>query len=542
VYERLLENWLTDVNELGYQLPFCEALVAEGYTILHVSRHGRGEHGKDVVARRHDGVLCSFQLKGGDIVLSEWRKIRGEVEELVQLPVRIPGVSEDEQHIPHLVTNGELRGDAPESIQRFVDLWEQNGYPRMEVWQRGRLLKLFLDAHGSFLPGGLNDFRTFIQLYTGQFTSPLPKAEFAGLLEPISAATQGLSATKMPRALASLAILASYVVEQYSRAGNHIAAAEGWTIAAAAVLHAAERDNLDPHVYGPTLSLLNAGVTRELDTFANEALEGESWLVPTNGLADPHVYGARVTIMLGWLAAWALNQNSRAGSVQRRQFLKVAIREYGARGVAGEVDWPFLLAFALWLDREGYAGDAETVVLAHVNAILASNRGGQKAPGMPSPYWSHEQVLRLDNGMLAPYEKERFADHSYTIWQALEMLVRRLRRQAVRGFWPETSRLKLCDFSPNRTADQFLWRCDTGTLYSSLPDRTASWSAWRSAAAAVHESKVPAVLIRHPEWLLPFLLTYPHRATQACSGLADALIGRRATVVSDCRIEQLPRQ
>ena len=44
--EKLVENWLTNVNELSYQLPFCEVLVARGYDVIHVSSHGRGEHGK----------------------------------------------------------------------------------------------------------------------------------------------------------------------------------------------------------------------------------------------------------------------------------------------------------------------------------------------------------------------------------------------------------------------------------------------------------------------------------------------------------------
>lgn len=530
MYERLLDNWLTDVNELGYQLPFCEALVAEGYTLLHVSTHGRGEHGKDVVARRPDGVLCTFQLKGGDIALPEWRKIRGEVEELVQLPVRFPGVPEDEPHVPHLVTNGELRGDAPESVQRYAEDWAKRGYPRLEVWQRGKVRKLFLDAHGSYLPGGLTSFRNFVQLYVGEFRAPLPKVELAALLESIVAATAGLSETKLPRALASLAMLAGYIVEQYARAGNHVAAAEGWTIAAATVLHVAERDGLKPRVYAPTLALLRAGVEWSLDAFAHETLTGESWIVPEYGLADPHVYGARVTITLGWLSVWAIARDPSPDPADRNRLYKVASREFRARRVAGEIDWPFLLAFALWLDRDGRAADAEAVVLGHVRAVLAANRNGSKATGLPSPYWSHEQVLRLASGMLAPHENERFAGHSYTIHQALDVLVRRMRRQAVRSLWPNATRLDLCDFEPDRTADHFLWRCEKGALRSGRPERTASWSDWRAEVSVVGHESVPTVLIRHPEWLLPFLLTYPHRANRALSGLADALIGRRAAI------------
>jgi hypothetical protein len=136
VHERLIEHWLTNVNELGYQIPLCEALLADGCTILHVSRHGRAEHGKDIIARDASGLLTTFQLKGGDINLAEWRSIRGEVEELVQLPVMLPGISPGEDHQPILVTNGELRGDAISSIREYAEVWKRKGSRSLEVWQK----------------------------------------------------------------------------------------------------------------------------------------------------------------------------------------------------------------------------------------------------------------------------------------------------------------------------------------------------------------------------------------------------------------------
>lgn len=185
MYERLVENWLTSVNELGYQLPFCETLVAEGWTVLHVSTHGRGEHGKDIVARNPDGALCAFQLKGGDIALPAWRGMREEVAELVQLPVRLASVAESEPHRPYLVTNGEIRGDAEENIIRYRDLWVEGGSPRLEVWSRWVILQRFLDAQGAFLPSALPEFRRFVELYVGSFDSPFPRKEFAELVEPL---------------------------------------------------------------------------------------------------------------------------------------------------------------------------------------------------------------------------------------------------------------------------------------------------------------------------------------------------------------------
>jgi hypothetical protein len=38
-------------------------LVAEGYTIVHLSRHSPIEMGKDIIAIDKDGIPCAFQLK-----------------------------------------------------------------------------------------------------------------------------------------------------------------------------------------------------------------------------------------------------------------------------------------------------------------------------------------------------------------------------------------------------------------------------------------------------------------------------------------------
>ena len=35
VLERLVENWLTKVNEKSFQVPFCQLLTTEGYKVVH---------------------------------------------------------------------------------------------------------------------------------------------------------------------------------------------------------------------------------------------------------------------------------------------------------------------------------------------------------------------------------------------------------------------------------------------------------------------------------------------------------------------------
>ena len=74
--EKLIENWLTSTNERGYMPAYCQLLVTQGYQLLYISPHGPDEAGKDIIAKNPKGKLECFQLKNGDVGLSEFRKLR----------------------------------------------------------------------------------------------------------------------------------------------------------------------------------------------------------------------------------------------------------------------------------------------------------------------------------------------------------------------------------------------------------------------------------------------------------------------------------
>jgi hypothetical protein len=531
VQERLVEHWLTNVNELGYQIPFCEVLTARGYDVIHLSTHGRGEHGKDIVARTRHGRLHTFQLKGEVITLPKWREMRAEVEELVRLPVRLPGVSESEPHTPYLVTNCEIRGDAIEDIVLFRNEWVRLGAPRLRVISRRTLLRYFLDAQGRFLPTALAGFRLFVELFVGDFVDRLPREKFALLLEEIVTPERtARSAKAVRRAVAGMTVVAGYIAEQYERAGNHVSAAEAWTIAASIVLHVAERDRLARIVYEPILRLLGLALDRNLNALAAEVLERQNMMEHALGIADPFVYGVRVNLTLGWLACSAhrarlLHQESpdaaRTVGVIRREAV-------GLRFV-GEVDWPAILLLALYLEQLLNSGECEAILIVWVRWLFTRNLPDDT--GAPSPYWLHEQAMALELGRLAPSEHEAFSGRTFTLAAALDMLVRRLRRQAVTQLWRGASQLLWCDFRPDSLADYFRWKVVAGPLEVRVPNPTARWAVWRVESAEVAGDKIPLLLRRHPEWLPPFLMTYPHRTNRTLSAFADSLLANRVRVL-----------
>ncbi|HKO13412.1 MAG TPA: hypothetical protein VJV22_15665 [Acidobacteriaceae bacterium] len=416
-------------------------------------------------------------------------------------------------------------------MKQFADDWERKGSARLEVWMRGTLLKKFVKAQGNYLPAAVEELRNFVDIYAGPFDTPFPREKLARVLEVISGdRTVGLSKTNLQRAIASLVVIVSYLIEQFARADNHLAAAEGWVMTAANILRIAERECLSPSAYVPSLNLVRDAFERSLDSLADETLGAEHFVLSRGGLADPMLYGVRATQVLGWLCYWVIDRRWRKGhSVNIRTVLNVIRREGAAMSWVGEADWPLRMCLAFFLDREGYASDAERLLQGWASSITAASRPPAR-PGVPSPYWPQEKVLRLRYGLLPPTEQEHFGHYVYTLEQCLDMLVRRLRRQSVASLWPDASRLILCNFVPGSHSAYFTWNDDSGTLHTVSPVRTARWQDWRQRTAVVDVSKVPITLVRHSEWALPFLIVYPHRANVVMSAFVDALNTGRAAV------------
>lgn len=531
--EKLIENWLINVHELGYTIPFCELLLSNGYTIIKISRQGRGELGKDVIARHPDGQLHTFQLKGPkDIDLPEWRRIQDEIRDLVQLPAIDPSINREEPHIPFLVTNGEIVGDALPSIEEYANDWERRGYPRLKTLQRHELLRMFIDSHGSYLPTDRVDVRQFVEFYVIDVNDRLPRKKFAGFLERLvtTEAVEGRG-RNAKRAIESMVLMGAYILEQYERAENHVSAAEGWTIVAATILHVAQRERLPAAHYQPSLSLVWKAVDNNLQKLKREILERNHFVEPKHIIAETDfIRGVRTLITLGWLTATFLirvlqNEEDTDG----KELLDVIKKNLSSMRWSGEADWPSIVCLSLYLERMLGSSTAEGLLENWVQSIIEANKG-KDAEGMPPPYWLQEKVLALRYDQLPPYKAERFDEHSYTIHSALDMLVRRLCRRFVSKSWPEASRLTFCDYIPDDHSQWFLWRSKVGDLQLVVPQQPASWSEWSKSVSVVRQDSVPSLLLKHPEWILPFALTYPHRMNRPLSAVIDCLIGERASM------------
>lgn len=89
----------------------------------------------------------------------------------------------------------------------------------------------------------------------------------------------------------------------------------------------------------------------------------------------------------------------------------------------------------------------------------------------------------------------------------------------------------MCDFIPDQPSDWFRWRCEKGDGRMALFPLSASWKKWRAEAAIAEGSRVPRVLLNNTDWLLPFVLVFPHRMNRTLTALVDAKVGDRASIV-----------
>ena len=134
--ERVVENWLDNASEKSYQKPFCYILAADGYSVVHISRHCGMELGKDIIAKAPDGVYCAFQLKSaekGNISLKEWRKINAQLFDLVTTSISHPSVNTTKHHRSYLVTNGNLTEEVQEAINKLNENWKKQKQAHLKL-------------------------------------------------------------------------------------------------------------------------------------------------------------------------------------------------------------------------------------------------------------------------------------------------------------------------------------------------------------------------------------------------------------------------
>jgi len=299
---------LINTNEIGYQVPFCQYLVSEGFSILHLSSHGQMEQGKDVISLDEKGNPCAFQLKGGDIDLAEWRKIKGEIDELVEIPMNFPKIKKDIKHRAILVTNGKIT----DPVRRIIDdlnlSYKKRGFSELEIITKMDLLKRFLKVHDVFLPNEPSDFKLFLELLLSDGRELISKELTAKFIEGILFSAKETK-PELKRKIASGLLLTKYVMQKYENVENHISIIEGWTLFGSYILAMVEKFSLEDEYWLQSFDLITRLITAQFDLLKEDFFSRKNYLEGSwdGGL----IYKSRLTMVLGWLSAFELYKKKK---------------------------------------------------------------------------------------------------------------------------------------------------------------------------------------------------------------------------------------
>jgi len=523
--ERLVDDWLTRVHERGLEVPFCHLLSAEGQTVLHLSRHGEAEQGRDILALAPDGCACSYQLKapgGRRLTLRTWARGLDQIERLVTLPPKHPGIPPRAPHRPFLIVNGELdEAVKQEILDRNAD-WASRGYPQLGVIVRGELRQRFLNIGSDLWPDELEQNRTMLELYLADGRGFLPKARLAAMLESMLLRGPAPPKAQLSRRIAAAGIATSYALAAFASEDNWAAQVEGWAVYLACVTALAAKVDLRDRWWRASCEIAEAAVGGLLGGLLAE-LHGRADLLEGDVRFEGGFYAIRMTILVGLCALTALwppdapPSPAGAGAKEAGWAAGFLRQHTDEPEFWGEAAAPYLLA-AYWALRHGQAPEPAEDILLLMVRILTDQSLKRLIPGLPGPYASPETVVEERLGLARPGADPLVTDRLYEQSHCLESVVHLLARRGLRDelgtLWPQVTRMTYCRMVPDAQWRWFTWRMAHATHHACHPcdpPQQQSWAALRAAAAAADYGWVPGPLRQRPHLVLLFLLAYPHR-------------------------------
>jgi hypothetical protein len=519
--ERIVENWLINTNEKGYQVPFCQCLVSQGYTVLHLSPHGEMEQGKDVISIHNGGIPCAFQLKSGDIDGGEFRKIKGEIDELVEIPINFPGVRKDIPHRAVLVTNGVITDKVRRDIDDLNLNYKRRGFSQLEVRTKMDLLKDFIKVTGSFLPANLSDFKLFLELLLYNGRELIDKELLSRFIESLLF-TGKESNLELKRKIGRALLFTEYATSPFEVAENHIALIEGWTLFCSYILSIVERYNLDAEYWRESYDLVQYKINFQLDLLKKEFFSRSNYF--ESAWDGGYIYKSRLVIAMGWLAAHEvyLKRKDPSYVVDKQIYERIVkLEKENFFWFWGESGTPFFIVLSLFI-RECGDKQLSNRFISNLIALLATDNSVDGRDGFPTPfadpYHSVEEILGKTYGV-TELDFKSFLGSSYHLSALIDIMVRRNERKILESYWKSISSIRKCEFRPTPDWKFFTWHCDEGKQLEHFYERPQSWGKLVNEAAN-YAGLGPKLMVNNP-FSYYYLLCFPHRLSQNTLKLID---------------------
>jgi hypothetical protein len=505
------------------------------------------EQGKDIITIHPDGHACSFQLKSGDLTLANWRApdqpLKGQVEDLLDLPIQHPSLKRNSRHVSTLVTTGMLDDTLRQTIDAFNAGRESLSKAPVHVIVKGDIADRIKRALGRFFPAQLKDFRDLLQLVVVDGGGMIDRKQVAMFLEKRFADQLGeTSKIALKRTCAEIVILGTYIAWPYQSAGNHISQIEVWAIVFMLLMRVASCSAAAKSVAFESIALVEFEIWERMKDLVNEIRvrdnysEGNIW-------ADALVYDARITHVAGFLSAAVLWEKHFGEDIGAKETFRRFKQNSGGRArFWGEGAVPAFLAEGWAWEQISAEWHLERSAFSLIKAISLGNAPGSddSAPGtesksgIPDPYVSLSDTLKTELRTAAYNDHRTYRGQSYTCESLVNILVRRRFRQHLNMIWSGVTQLAFATFIPNSPADLWRWNNQQdGYLETRQPLTPTSWAELLRTVESPSENLIPKNGRDVPHLLLVLLLVAPHRLNPSVALMFDSYSwGERSTILS----------
>jgi len=480
------------------------------------------EQGKDIITIDSSGDYCAYQLKTGKIDLKEWRKILGQVKELIELPIVHPSVDKTKVHKSFLVTNGELTDEVRIQIDQINrdNQRKGRGYSYLDIINGQALLKEFIDAQGKFIPQELKDFDLFLKLFLADGTDFLPKDKYFSFFSNTVFKDTPRQKSDAINAISSSIIITTYLLNPYQIQKNYYALFEAWTSLAACIVRYAQTTGLQKEEWTDSFDLVMSEIVRNLLLLKDETLERKDFL-EGDSLGDGWlVYGARATIVLGALATLEIYRHKvDKGYIRDNRLLELIKSNVNVLWLWGESAFPHFFGLVKYLELNGEDRLAWSLLNTLFTGVINSN-APRASGGLPNPYYSVNDVLEAVLGIDAQkIDSRQFSGSSYTLEAIILMIARRKGRKVLEQNWRQLSHIAFKEFKPDKVEDTFAWLTKEGSNHVELPKATQSWAELVKEANDLNG--VPDLYLQYSDLLRFFVLVCPHRASKSSIRVLD---------------------
>jgi hypothetical protein len=523
VYSRLIDDWLTNTKERGFEVPFCHLLISEGYDILHIDSHSQTEDGKDVIAISPDGYLCGFQLKAGDVTAGAFGEMMTELRELVEYKCHVPRAPKRLCDRAYLVVTGRLNVTANHKLNEFNNS-RREGTAAVELIDKSALHRRFIDSTACAIPV---DAKRFGEYLAAMLTDPHECVSVPDVLKVIEAVLESADATNAKMKISSSFVAISHIFAKYAEQRNHLALAECWSLAAIAAIRSiavgGKVEDMKSVAFACDIAY------KSLVDLSAEAIAHKT-LIEGDVFGDGgDVFKARIQMLCGIVAAAELCRViSDHESKLDESKAEWIVSNIGRALLWGESAAPYVFCIFWYLSLfPKFAIDAENYLLSYIETVASANCGG-KYCGIADPYCTFEWIMRVRYGMVArPDAGFDFRLSAFTVWPAVLLLAKRLRRQSLAARWNNISSIAIESYEVDDARAFMSYRSAEAKWISRFPERPTKWSKLLAEAdqpAHRAESEAFKLLCVDPRLPLLFLLVFPHRLTVGFAKLLDSYL------------------